>query len=271
MLRRQPHKMTYILSDVFVGNFGLTQGFGSNPQSYAKFGLKGHNGLDFACPASTQIISTASGKVIEVGSDSGGYGIYVKVLHSGFFTIYAHFKSTAVKVGDSVVRHQLLGYSDNTGNSTGNHLHFGVAPCDSNGTKTEKANGYGGYIDPNGSRCKWDIKNPNSPAQSKPDTTFVDLVTKSTNWDVTADYLAVERLDVKGGEKAVEKIKEIEKQYVDANKKISELEVEIAKLKEPPAPPPPTPEPPTDGGVSTGNNWLEDLLDALKKLFPKNN
>ena len=252
--------MAYVLSDIFVGNFGLSQGFGVNAKDYAKFGLNGHNGLDFRTPTATQIISTADGKVIELGNDSGGYGIYVKVLHDGFFTIYCHLQRTIVKVGDKVIRHQLLGYSDNTGNSTGPHLHFGVPPCDSNGTKTEKGNGFSGYIDPNGSRCKWDIKNVSSPAQAKPDTTFVDLVTKSTNWDVVSDYLAIDRLDTKGGEKTVEKIKSVEKQCDDANKKIAGLEAK-------PIPIPSDSEQLLTDTQPIGDNWLDALLSALKNLF----
>jgi hypothetical protein len=160
--------MTFILSDIFIGNFIETQAFGVNPQNYAQFGLKGHNGLDFGCPNNTQIISTADGWVMEVGSDPTGYGNYVKVVHNGFLTIYGHFDHAVVKVNDKVLKGQLLGLSDNTGNSTGSHLHFGVAPCDAQGIKTETNNGFSGYINPNGDRCKWEIVNLITPITPKP-------------------------------------------------------------------------------------------------------
>jgi murein DD-endopeptidase MepM/ murein hydrolase activator NlpD len=49
------------------------------------------------------------------------------VKHSnGLSTLYAHLSLQSVKVGDEVDTGQLLGYSGNTGYSTGPHLHFGV-------------------------------------------------------------------------------------------------------------------------------------------------
>lgn len=33
-----------------AGSAPITQGFGGNPQTYARFGLAGHNGLDFGVP-----------------------------------------------------------------------------------------------------------------------------------------------------------------------------------------------------------------------------
>jgi len=166
--------MTYILGDVYIGNYPETQGFGDNPQNYAQFGLKGHDGIDIGAPTNTQVIASNDGWIKEVGSDPTGYGNYVKVIHNGYLTLSAHLDHATVSVGDKVIRGQLIGYSDNTGNSTGAHIHFGVAPCDSNGAKTEINNGYAGYIDPNGNRCSWDIKNPTQPV-SVPSQPTTDL------------------------------------------------------------------------------------------------
>lgn len=157
----------YTLSDIFIGDFRISQRFGVNKANYTKFGLQGHNAIDFACPEGTQILSTAKGLVIESAFDATGYGNYIKVLHEGFYTVYAHLSQKLVKVGQEVLQGQLLGLSGNTGNSTGPHLHFGVAPCNSAGGRTQTTNGYGGYINPlDRTVCKWELKNlkvPNVP------------------------------------------------------------------------------------------------------------
>lgn len=155
-----------ILGDIFIGNFPQTQGFGENPQMYAKFGLNGHNGLDFGTPNGTQIVSATDGKVIEVGWDQYGYGNYVKVWDPVQLCacIYAHLDHSVVAVNQEVVRGQLLGLSDNTGNSTGPHLHFGYCRTDENGVRTNKDNGYSGYINPN-SYATWDIKDLTEPVE----------------------------------------------------------------------------------------------------------
>lgn len=179
--------LVYPLGDVFVGSFPITQGFGENPQLYnAKFGLKGHNGTDFGCPTGTMVLSAADGWVSEVGFDTNGYGNYVKIVHNGYLTLYGHLNDYIVNVGDKMVAGQLLGHSNNTGNSTGPHLHFGVAPCDVNGVKIAPDNGYSGYIDPMGASCDWQIKNLTAPIVPQvaptPETTTIPV--KTTDFTV---------------------------------------------------------------------------------------
>lgn len=198
--------MQYILGDIFVGNFPITQSFGADAARYnALYGLKGHNGQDYGCPTGTMILSAADGVVTEIGVeelgtfDSAGYGRYVKIVHNGYFTLYAHLNDITVKVGDHVVSGQLIAHSNNTGNSTGPHLHFGVAPCDANGAKTERNNGFGGYIDPMGEKCHWEVKNLSAPVvpggndeeQTIPvkSSDFTTLVSQATNYKIIADYL----------------------------------------------------------------------------------
>jgi hypothetical protein len=144
--------------NLFEGNGVLTQKFGENPDAYARFGLKGHNGIDYGIPIGTKLYSAINGKVIEVIYDAGGYGNYIKIENDYCGVIYGHMRElSSLKAGDYVDDGQLLGYSGNTGNSTGPHLHFGVFPI-----PRDRSNGYAGYIDPLGDQIEWvdDILSP---------------------------------------------------------------------------------------------------------------
>lgn len=125
----------------FKQNYPLTQGFGENPSNYAQFGLKGHNGLDYGLPTGTDVIAPHSGKVIEAAFDSGGYGLYIKIENDKEGSVLAHLKDNLVSIGDTVSEGQLIAHSNNTGNSTGPHLHWGyyLFPRD-------RQNGYAGFI-----------------------------------------------------------------------------------------------------------------------------
>ncbi|MCI3923355.1 peptidoglycan DD-metalloendopeptidase family protein [Paenibacillus sp. TRM 82003] len=87
-----------------------------------------HSGLDIGAPAGTTIVAAASGEVV-LAQWYGGFGNTVIVEHKeGFRTLYAHIKSGGikVKVGDMVEVGEKIAEIGSTGNSTGNHLHFGV-------------------------------------------------------------------------------------------------------------------------------------------------
>lgn len=103
----------------------VTQGFGENPHLYKQFGLPGHNGIDFYVPIGTPVRAAADGKVIAVGDDPQGYGLYVKIQHNNFQTLYAHLSiNRAVMIGQMVKTGDVIGLSGSTGYSTGPHLHF---------------------------------------------------------------------------------------------------------------------------------------------------
>lgn len=97
----------------------LTSGFGY------RWGRM-HEGIDIAVPEGTPIRAAKAGTVI-MASYNGGYGNYTCVDHgSGLSTCYAHQSGFAVSSGQSVGQGQVIGYSGNTGSSTGPHLHFEV-------------------------------------------------------------------------------------------------------------------------------------------------
>ena len=126
----------------FDDNFPLTQGFGEHPDWYQKFGLKAHNGLDYGLPTGTPIIAPHDGKVVEAAFDPQGYGNYLKIENGKEGSVLAHLRSFSVGLGEVVQEGTPIGFSNNTGNSTGPHLHWGyyLLPRD-------RANGYAGFID----------------------------------------------------------------------------------------------------------------------------
>lgn len=128
----------------FDGEYPQTQEFNDEccRGSYKKFGLLGHNGLDIATPSGTRILAPHDGKVIEATLDSSGYGIYVKIENSIEGSVLAHLREYRVGPGDGVKEGDLVGYSDNSGNSTGAHLHWGYYRF-----PRDRQNGFAGFID----------------------------------------------------------------------------------------------------------------------------
>ncbi len=85
-----------------------------------------HMGIDYRADTGTPVKAAQDGRVIETtGGWAGGFGISVLVDHGGGLTTrYAHLSKTAIGAGQTVAQGQVVGYSGNTGYSTGPHLHF---------------------------------------------------------------------------------------------------------------------------------------------------
>jgi len=143
----------------------VTQSFGENLNSfYQSIGLKGHNGIDLRA-ADRQLIRAAhDGTVTFTGEDgSGGLGVVIRTdeqfdyngSQSYFKTVYWHIAKGGflVKAGQKVYAGDPIALADNTGYSTGTHLHFSLKPV-YQGEKEwewwniEQDNGYKGSIDP---------------------------------------------------------------------------------------------------------------------------
>ena len=124
----------------FIVSPRITQKFGETAFSRAnalRYGKPFHDGIDFALSHGTQMYASADGFVVGTGNTDLAprcelWGKWIAVEHPfGLTTLYAHLSLVKVRVGQTVKRGDLLGYSGNTGFSTGPHLHFGV--YDSNG------------------------------------------------------------------------------------------------------------------------------------------
>ncbi len=85
-----------------------------------------HTGLDIRGASGTPILAPADGQVIAVLS-GGAYGLHTLVDHGGgLVTMYAHQSRTAVHVGETVRRGEVIGYVGASGWVTGPHLHWEV-------------------------------------------------------------------------------------------------------------------------------------------------
>jgi murein DD-endopeptidase MepM/ murein hydrolase activator NlpD len=111
----------------------VTQYFGNT--KFAKSGGyngSGHNGMDFRATTGTKVKAALTGTVVAVGNTDAvkgcySYGKFVLIKHNnGLSTLYAHLSFASVKKGDTVITSDVIGYSGNTGYSTGPHLHFTV-------------------------------------------------------------------------------------------------------------------------------------------------
>ncbi len=90
--------------------------------------LKPHMGTDFAAPTGTPVYAFEAGTVKEFGM-KGPAGNMIHLVHGGGIeTYYMHLSGfgKGLKKGGTVSRGDLIGYSGNTGRSTGPHLHFGL-------------------------------------------------------------------------------------------------------------------------------------------------
>lgn len=116
-------------------SFQITQAFGG---SFSHQDEQNRYAVDIAMPEGTPVHAARSGLVMEVENDffkGGTQKAYVneansiRILHDdGSMAVYAHLalEKAQVQEGMEVKTGQLIGYSGNTGFSTGPHLHFAV-------------------------------------------------------------------------------------------------------------------------------------------------
>jgi murein DD-endopeptidase MepM/ murein hydrolase activator NlpD len=110
-----------------LDNVSVVRGFSSS-----------HDGIDLAAPIGTAVYAAGDGIVTFEGWGQnnswmlGMAGISILIKHSDIYTGYAHLSRTVIDAGQHVTKGQLIGYSGNTGDVTGPHLHFEVLPLNPN-------------------------------------------------------------------------------------------------------------------------------------------
>lgn len=112
----------------------MISGFGNRTHPVSGH-TKFHEGLDFSCLIGTPVYASGNGVVLKAEYNANGYGKCINIDHqNGYTTKFAHLSKMVVKEGQRVKRGDLIGYSGNTGMSTGPHLHYEVAR---NGVKVD--------------------------------------------------------------------------------------------------------------------------------------
>ena len=108
-----------------------------------------HRAIDLRAAVGTPVCAAEDGTVDLVQTWDGrsisgdqSYGNLVRIRHADYNggklqTLYAHLQRVTVKNGQAVREGEVIGYSGNTGNSTGPHLHFEVRL---NGTRCNPLN-----------------------------------------------------------------------------------------------------------------------------------
>ena len=137
----------------------LTQEFGlTNFSKYTDvYGSNGHNGIDLRALVGTPVRSAEGGIVKATGNTDyicprGSYGRWILIEHPNkLATLYAHLSLVHVSPRQEIARGDIIGYSGNTGYTTGPHLHFTVYDARTVQLRQSRVCGvlpYGGYLNP---------------------------------------------------------------------------------------------------------------------------
>jgi murein DD-endopeptidase MepM/ murein hydrolase activator NlpD len=136
----------FVLGNVLLRQYDSTYNYdlpyrqGAGHQVYqgynGSFSHQGQYALDFTMPEGTAILAAREGVVVKVEQNNSvgcpeetckQFGNYIQVYHpDGTFAEYIHLRKggATVRPGDTVRKGDIIGYSGNTGWSSGPHLHF---------------------------------------------------------------------------------------------------------------------------------------------------
>jgi murein DD-endopeptidase MepM/ murein hydrolase activator NlpD len=119
--------LSWPLDSVFI-----TQKFGKTVGAEKLYTSGSHNGVDFRASVGTKVKNVLEGVVVGTGNTDAfpgcySFGKWVMVKHdNGLSTIFGHLSVISASVGQRLATGDLVGYSGNSGYSTGPHLHISV-------------------------------------------------------------------------------------------------------------------------------------------------
>jgi murein DD-endopeptidase MepM/ murein hydrolase activator NlpD len=119
-----------VLKDMLPNSNPINAAFNSSSYGWRIDPFNGskafHEGLDFTASTGTPIRAAADG-IVSATEQGGAYGKLVKIEHgAGLETRYAHTSKILVKVGERVIKGQIVAEVGSTGRSTGPHLHYEI-------------------------------------------------------------------------------------------------------------------------------------------------
>lgn len=121
-----------------VSSISVSSPYGWRANPWGNDPSEFHDGIDLVGASGTSIYASKAGSVATTGYDASA-GNYVIINHGdGYYSYYLHLSSFVVSTGQSVGQGSLVGGMGTTGNSTGVHLHFGIATSGS----------WSGFVDP---------------------------------------------------------------------------------------------------------------------------
>lgn len=117
-----------LLKAPFAYDHRISSGFNPNRFHPVLKRRRPHNGIDYAAPYGTPVLSVGDGTVSRAGY-YGAAGRMVEVeYHGSFKAKYMHLSRFAkgVRSGTHVKQGDVIGYVGNSGRVTGTHLHYGL-------------------------------------------------------------------------------------------------------------------------------------------------
>jgi murein DD-endopeptidase MepM/ murein hydrolase activator NlpD len=121
---------------LYEGEYKITSNFG--PRILPNGDKRPHKGIDCVGIGNKNIVAPTNGKIVssqiilDKGSTTWEWGNYVKMDDlNGYYLLFCHLGSRAVKVGQKVDKYSRIGVEGYTGyvypqNAAGSHLHFEV-------------------------------------------------------------------------------------------------------------------------------------------------
>jgi len=140
----------YNLSDIFEGDYPISQQYGVNASYYQQFGFAAHEGTDYATPTGVNILCPFEKGIIirDVDAPVDAYGGHLVVWDpvQKVAVWYCHLSKNNASIGQEFTRGQVMGQTGNTGNSSGPHLHVNFVETDENKNRLNTNNGYKGFL-----------------------------------------------------------------------------------------------------------------------------
>jgi hypothetical protein len=167
----------YTIHDFVKGTFDLTQGYGENVQRYKDLTrnpntgestlVNGHEGVDFATPTGTPIYAPFDGIIVrdEINQDGWkNYGVYTVIWDpvQKCALWFCHLKDFTTNIGDQVRVGDVIAHTNNTGNTTGPHVHVNFCETDGNGVRLHQENGSLGFLNLEDTNLVEIIADPNA-------------------------------------------------------------------------------------------------------------